>query len=603
MTRNSAFLALGFGAFLAIAEIVRNRGNWQAWPFWILDVVAAGALVWRGLRTLSQGSPRLLSAAWGFAVCIFWMSFFCDTQALGQGAADTFARGPCARKPADADHWRDAFGGHCRSDDVPAAPAHPGAPIPSMTSPTPFTVGPAHIVGIGGIGMSGIADVMLTMGYQVQGSDVADSANVERLRARGVKVFIGHQPENVAGAGTVIISSAIRRDNPEVRAARAAGIPVVRRANMLAEITRLKYTVCIAGTHGKTTTTSLVACLLDGAGIDPTVINGGIIHAYGSNYKAGESDWMVVESDESDGTFAKLHHTCAIVTNIDPEHMDHYGTMDRLREAFDTFVENLPFYGFAVLCTDHPEVQALAARVTDRRRITYGFNLQADVRATNLRTDLSGAHFDVEIRRAPGTDVRLIRDFSLPMAGEHNVQNSLAAIAVALELGATDAQMRAALAKFGGVKRRFTPVGDWAQVAGKPAVKIIDDYGHHPVEIAAVLKAGRAMQGRGTLIAVCQPHRYSRLSDLFEEFSTCFDAADHVLVAPVYEAGETPIPGITSEALVNSIRRHGHKSAIALSGLAGLADAVRPLAGPGAMIVCLGAGDITKYAGELAGKL
>ena len=426
---------------------------------------------------------------------------------------------------------------------------------------------------------------------------------MERLRARGVKVFIGHQPENVAGAGTVIISSAIRRDNPEVRAARAAGIPVVRRANMLAEITRLKYTVCIAGTHGKTTTTSLVACLLDGAGIDPTVINGGIIHAYGSNYKAGESDWMVVESDESDGTFAKLHPTCAIVTNIDPEHMDHYGTMDRLREAFDTLVENLPFYGFAVLCTDHPEVQALAARVTDRRRITYGFNLQADVRATNLRTDLSGAHFDVEIRRAPGTDVRLIRDFSLPMAGEHNVQNSLAAIAVALELGATDAQMRAALAKFGGVKRRFTPVGDWAPVAGEPAVKIIDDYGHHPVEIAAVLKAGRAMQGKGTLIAVCQPHRYSRLKDMLEEFSTCFDAADHVLVAPVYEAGETPIPGITSEALVNSIRRHGHKSAIALSGLAGLADAVRPLAGPGAMIVCLGAGDITKYAGELAGKL
>lgn len=472
-----------------------------------------------------------------------------------------------------------------------------------MTSPTPFNTGPAHIVGIGGIGMSGIADVMLTMGYQVQGSDVADSANVERLRARGVKVFIGHQPENVAGAGTVIISSAIKRDNPEVRAARAAGIPVVRRANMLAEITRLKYTVCVAGTHGKTTTTSLVACLLDGAGIDPTVINGGIIHAYGSNYKAGESDWMVVESDESDGTFAKLHPTCAIVTNIDPEHMDHYGTMDRLREAFDTFVENLPFYGFAVLCTDHPEVQALAARVTDRRRITYGFNLQADVRATNMRTDLSGAHFDVEIRRAPGAEVRLIEDFSLPMAGEHNVQNSLAAIAVALELGATDVQMRSALAKFGGVKRRFTPVGDWVPVPGEAPVKIIDDYGHHPVEIAAVLKAGRAMQGKGTLIAVCQPHRYSRLNDLFEEFSTCFDAADHVLVAPVYEAGETPIPGVTSEALVNSIRRHGHKSAAALTGLGGLADAVRPLAGPGAMVICLGAGDITKHAGELAGQL
>jgi len=472
-----------------------------------------------------------------------------------------------------------------------------------MTAPTPFSVGPAHIVGIGGIGMSGIADVMLTMGYEVQGSDVADSANVERLRARGVKVFIGHKPENVTGAGTVIISSAIRRDNPEVQAARAAGIPVVRRANMLAEITRLKYTVCIAGTHGKTTTTSLVACLLDGAGIDPTVINGGIIHAYGSNYKAGESDWMVVESDESDGTFAKLHPTCAIVTNIDPEHMDHYGTMDRLREAFDTFVENLPFYGFAVLCTDHPEVQALAARVTDRRRITYGFNLQADVRAVNLSTDLSGAHFDVEIKRPAAGGARMIEGLTLPMAGEHNVQNALAAIAVALELGASDHQMRAALAKFGGVKRRFSAVGEWTPEPGAAPVKIIDDYGHHPVEVAAVLKAARAMQGNERLIAVCQPHRYSRLNDLFEQFSTCFDAADHVLVAPVYEAGETPIPGVTSEALVNSIRRHGHKSADVLGGLPGLADAVRPLAVPGAMVVCLGAGDITKYAGELAGKL
>ncbi|MBA4225800.1 MAG: UDP-N-acetylmuramate--L-alanine ligase [Hyphomonas sp.] len=472
-----------------------------------------------------------------------------------------------------------------------------------MTTPTPFPVGPAHIVGIGGIGMSGIADVMLTMGYEVQGSDVSDSANVERLRARGVKVFIGHKAENVSGAGTVIISTAIRRDNPEVLAARAAGIPVVRRANMLAEITRLKYTVCIAGTHGKTTTTSLVACLLDGAGIDPTVINGGIIHAYGSNYKAGESDWMVVESDESDGTFAKLHPTCAIVTNIDPEHMDHYGTMENLREAFDTFVENLPFYGFAVLCTDHPEVQALAARVTDRRRITYGFNLQADVRAVNLRTDLSGAHFDVEIRRGKDEAPRRIDGLTLPMAGEHNVQNALAAITVALELGATDEQIRGSLAKFGGVKRRFTPVGDWVSAPGQEPVKIIDDYGHHPVEIAAVLKAGRAMQGDRTLIAVCQPHRYSRLSDLFEEFSRCFDQADHVLVAPVYEAGETPIPGITHEALVRSVQRHGHRSARALASLADLPEAVKALAGPGAMVVCLGAGDITRYAGELASKL
>ncbi len=472
-----------------------------------------------------------------------------------------------------------------------------------MTTPTPFPVGPAHIVGIGGIGMSGIADVMLTMGYTVQGSDVAESANVERLRQRGVKIFIGHKPENVDGAGTVIVSSAIRRDNPEIRAARAAGIPVVRRANMLAEITRLKYTVCVAGTHGKTTTTSLVACLLDAAGVDPTVINGGIIQAYGSNYKAGESDWMVVESDESDGTFTKLSPTCAIVTNIDPEHLDHYGGMDRLREAFDTFVENLPFYGFAVLCTDHPEVQALAARVTDRRRVTYGFNLQADVRASSLRTDLSGAHFDAEIRRRPDEAPRIIAGLTLPMAGEHNVQNALAAIAVALELGASDAQIRSGLAGFGGVKRRFSLAGEWQPVPGGAPVRIIDDYGHHPVEIAAVLKAARAMQGAGTLIAVCQPHRYTRLRDLFEEFSTCFDAADHVLVAPVYEAGETPIEGVDHLELVRSIRRHGHKNPSALDSLSDLPAALKPLAGPGAMIVCLGAGDITRYAGELAARL
>lgn len=473
-----------------------------------------------------------------------------------------------------------------------------------MASPTPFDLGPAHIVGIGGIGMSGIADVMLTMGYQVQGSDIAESANVQRLQEKGARVFIGHKGENVKGAGTVIISSAIRKDNPEVLAARAAGIPVVRRANMLAEITRLKYTVCVAGTHGKTTTTSMVACLLDGCGIDPTVINGGIIHAYGSNYKAGESDWMVVESDESDGTFAKLHPTCAIVTNIDPEHMDHYGSMDKLREAFDTFVENLPFYGFAVLCTDHPEVQDLAARVTDRRRISYGFNRQADVRAINLNTDLDGAHFDVALRRPGSATPRIIKDLTLPMAGEHNVQNSLAAITVALELGATDDQIRTALAAFGGVKRRFTTVGEWSpKGSGEAPVRIIDDYGHHPVEIAAVLKAARAMLGQGQLIAVCQPHRYTRLRDLFDDFSRCFDAADEVYVAPVYEAGETPIDGITSEALVASIKRHGHRGAHVLASLDDLPDMVHRVAEPGGMVVCLGAGDITRYAGELAGKL
>ncbi len=466
-----------------------------------------------------------------------------------------------------------------------------------MKNPSPFELGPAHIVGIGGIGMSGIAEVMLTMGYDVQGSDIKDGPNIERLREKGAVVHIGHKGENVDGASTVIISSAIKAGNPEVDAARAAGIPVVRRANMLAEIVRLKWTVAIAGTHGKTTTTSMVAALLDGAGIDPTVINGGIVNAYGSNAKAGAGDWMVVEADESDGTFTKLSPTAAIVTNIDAEHMEHYGSMDVLRAAFDTFVENIPFYGFAVLCTDHPEVQALAARVTDRRRITYGFNRQADVRAVNLSTNLEGARFDIAVRDKSSDTPRLIEQITLPMAGDHNVQNALAAITVALELGASDEQIRSSLAGFGGVKRRFTTAGTWN------GVKIIDDYGHHPVEIGAVLKAARAMVGSGQLIAVAQPHRYSRLQDLFEDFSTCFDAADHVFIAPVFEAGESPIEGITHESLVASIRRHGHKQVTALSGLDELPDVIRETAKSGGMVVCLGAGDITAHANALADKL
>ncbi|MBB35578.1 MAG: UDP-N-acetylmuramate--L-alanine ligase [Hirschia sp.] len=470
-------------------------------------------------------------------------------------------------------------------------------------NPSPFDLGPAHLVGIGGIGMSGIAEIMLTMGYQVQGSDMRDGPNLDRLRAKGAEIFIGHAADNVEGAGAVIISSAIKAGNPEVDAARLAGTPVVRRANMLAELVRLKWTVCVAGTHGKTTTTSMVAALLDAADLDPTVINGGIVNAYGSNAKAGAGDWMVVESDESDGTFTKLSPTAAIVTNIDPEHMEHYGTMENLRAAFDTFVENIPFYGFAVLCTDHPEVQALAARVTDRRRITYGFNRQADVRAINLQTDLEGAHFDIALRRPGSATPRLIEGVTLPMAGDHNVQNALAAVTVALELGASDEQIRTGLAGFGGVKRRFTPAGTWEKIKGQPVIRIIDDYGHHPVEIQAVLKAARAMQGQGQIIAVAQPHRYSRLKDLFGDFSTCFDKADTVLIPPVYEAGETPIPGIDSEHLVKSIIHHGHKDARTLDSLDNLADAIRDLAEPGAMVVCLGAGDITGYANALAEKL
>ena len=465
-----------------------------------------------------------------------------------------------------------------------------------MRNPSPFDLGPVHFVGIGGIGMSGIAEVMMNLGYQVQGSDIRENSNVERLKEKGAKIFIGHAAENVRGAGAVVISTAIQSGNPEVDTARAMAIPVVRRADMLAELIRLKWTVAIAGTHGKTTTTSMVSALLDGAGVDPTVINGGVINAYGSNAKLGEGDWMVVEADESDGTFTKLRSTVAIVTNIDPEHMDHYGDMDKLRAAFDTFVENIPFYGFAVLCTDHPEVMSLAARVADRRRITYGFNPQADIRAVNLRTDEKGVHFDLSIRSRIG-NAMTISDMILPMAGHHNVLNALAAIAVALELGAESDNIRKALSQFGGVKRRFTDVGSWN------GVRIIDDYGHHPVEISAVLRAARDMQKDQRVIAVVQPHRFTRLRTLFEDFCTCFNEADIVLTAPVYPAGETPIEGYDHNALAKGLLVHGHRQAQAIAGLETLAEVLHDIAKPGDMVVCLGAGDITSYAGVLATKL
>jgi UDP-N-acetylmuramate--alanine ligase len=404
------------------------------------------------------------------------------------------------------------------------------------------------------------------------------SANTDRLARRGAKIMIGHNAENIDGVGALVISTAIKGGNPEVDAARARAIPVVRRADMLAELIRLKWTVAIAGTHGKTTTTSMVAALLDGVGLDPTVINGGVINAYASNAKLGQGEWMVVEADESDGTFTKLRPTVCIVTNIDPEHMDHYGSMEALRKGFDTFVENLPFYGFAVLCADHPEVQALASRIPDRRRITYGFNPQSDLWAVNVQPEAGGSVFDLVLRSRGETDQTRWVGLQLPMAGR---------------------QIRAALLRFGGVKRRFTPVGDWN------GVKIIDDYGHHPVEIAAVLRAARDVQGRDKrVIAVVQPHRYTRLRDLFEQFSTCFNDADEVYVAPVYAAGEQPIDGISHESLVKGLINHGHRSAKAIGSLTELPSVVRNAVKTNdEMVVCLGAGDITTYANALADDL
>jgi len=460
----------------------------------------------------------------------------------------------------------------------------------------PPEIGPIHFVGIGGIGMSGIAEVLINLGYTVQGSDTSDNANVKRLREKGAKVTVGHDAKLVDGAEVVVVSSAIKRDNPELVAARAKRLPVVRRAEMLAELMRLKSCVAIAGTHGKTTTTSLVAALLDAGHFDPTVINGGIINAYGTNARLGGGDWMVVEADESDGTFLKLPADIAIVTNIDAEHLDHFKTFAAVQEAFRAFVENVPFYGFAVMCTDHPIVQRMVGHIEDRRIVTYGENPQADVRLIDLDHANGGSRFSVEFRDLAGAKTHVLDKLVLPMPGRHNALNATAAIAVARELGVSDELIRKALAAFGGVRRRFTRVGEWNGVA------IIDDYGHHPVEIAAVLRAAREST-KGQVIAVVQPHRYTRLQSLFEPFSTCFNDADAVIVADVYPAGEAPIKGFDRDSLVTAVRARGHRQVIALPGPKDLAGLVKGLAKPGDYIVCLGAGNITQWAYALAGEL
>ncbi|MFN5901538.1 MAG: UDP-N-acetylmuramate--L-alanine ligase [Novosphingobium sp.] len=452
-------------------------------------------------------------------------------------------------------------------------------------------IGTIHFVGIGGIGMSGIAEVMHNLGYMVQGSDIAEGYVVEGLRQRGIKVMIGHKAENLGDAAVVVTSTAVKRDNPEVVAALENRVPVVRRAEMLAELMRLKRTVAVAGTHGKTTTTSLVAALLDAGGVDPTVINGGIINSYGSNARLGESEWMVVEADESDGSFLRLDGTIAVVTNIDPEHLDHYGSFDAIKDAFVEFIENVPFYGCAVLCIDHPEVQAVIPKVRDRRVVTYGFSAQADVRGENVTPVPGGNRFDVVIRQRDGSQ-RRIDGIELPMPGRHNVQNALAAVGVAVEMGCADSVIQTGFAKFGGVKRRFTNVGE---IDG---VTIIDDYGHHPVEIRAVLAAAReGVQNR--VIAVVQPHRFTRLRDHLAEFQAAFNDADMVYAAPVYAAGEAPIEGIDSAALVEGIKARGHRSAQLIASADALAAELANVTQPGDMVVCLGAGDITKWAGGL----
>ncbi|WP_430413981.1 UDP-N-acetylmuramate--L-alanine ligase [Parasphingorhabdus sp.] len=456
-------------------------------------------------------------------------------------------------------------------------------------------IGTIHFVGIGGIGMSGIAEVMHNLGYRVQGSDIADGYVIEGLRAKGIDVKIGHKPENVDGTAVVVTSTAVKRGNPEVEQALTHRIPLVRRAEMLAELMRLKSTIAIAGTHGKTTTTSMVAAMLDVGGIDPTVINGGIINQYGSNARLGDSDWMVVEADESDGSFLRLDGTIAVVTNIDAEHLDHYGSFDKIKDCFVEFIENVPFYGAAILCIDHPEVQAILPRIRDRRLITYGFSAQADVKGVNVTPVPGGNRFDVVVRDRDG-QTRTIEGIALPMPGRHNVQNAIAAVAVGLEMGMTDEQIGKGFDHFGGVKRRFTKVGE---VDG---VTIIDDYGHHPVEVQAVLSAARE-GAEGRVIAVVQPHRFTRLRDHMEEFQGAFNDADIVFVTPVFVAGEDPIEGINSEALVEGLKTRGHRLAETVADADALALRLADLLEPNDMVICLGAGDITKWAANLADQI
>jgi UDP-N-acetylmuramate--alanine ligase len=460
----------------------------------------------------------------------------------------------------------------------------------------PINLGTIHFVGVGGIGMSGIAEILHNLGYRVQGSDIAENANVQRLRGLGIKVVIGHAPEHVEDAQVVVISSAVKPDNPEVIAARARFAPIVRRAEMLGELMRLKWSIAVGGTHGKTTTTSMIAALLDAADLDPTVINGGIINAYGTNARLGDGDWMVVEADESDGSFVKLPATITVVTNIDPEHMDHYGSAETLHDAFESFIENIPFYGFAVLCIDHPVVQSLIGRIEDRRIITYGLSPQAEIRAANVATETGGARFDVMLTDRRQGSEETIEGLTLPMLGQHNVQNALAAVAIASALDLGEPVIRKGLAGFAGVKRRFTKTGE----AG--GITVIDDYGHHPVEIAAVLNAAR-LATAGKVIAVVQPHRYSRLANLFEDFCSCFNDADHVLVAEVYSAGESPIEGVSRDALVEGLRAHGHRHAVSLESEDDLPRAILELAGPEDLVVCLGAGNITAWANALPQQL
>ena len=456
----------------------------------------------------------------------------------------------------------------------------------------PFELGVIHFIGIAGIGMSGIAEVMSNLGYSVQGSDIVSSKITVRLQNIGINIFLGHNARNLENVEVAVVSSAIRGDNVELLEARQRGIPIVKRAEMLAELMRLKLNVAIAGTHGKTTTTSLVSAVFDKAGLDPTVINGGIIRAYNSNVRIGTGEWMVVEADESDGTFSKLPATVAIVTNIDREHLDHYDSFEDLKHSFDNFISNIPFYGVAICCIDNSEVHALVGRIKDRKIITYGFNKQADYSITEVDYQADRTVFKLQLLDKGVEEI----SFSLPMMGSHNVLNSVAAISLGDFLGLEIGKIQEALKNFSGVQRRFTHVDT---ING---VKIIDDYGHHPAEISAVLKSVRDTT-TGRIIAVHQPHRFSRLKLLFDEFCTCFNDADLVLISDVYSAGEKELEGINKQALVDGLINHGHKRVFSLEHESQLKNFFVEHTAPGDVFVCLGAGSITDWANGLPSQI
>ena len=460
----------------------------------------------------------------------------------------------------------------------------------------PRELGTFHIIGIGGIGMSAIAEILMAKGYAVQGSDQRESANVRRLRSKGIRVFVGHDAVNLVGARQVVISTAVKDTNPELAAARAKGLPIIRRAEMLAELMRMYRTISVTGTHGKTSTTSLVAHLFTAVDLNPTVITGGIINDWGSNARLGDSEWMIVEADESDGTFTHLPTEIGVVTNIDPEHLDFYKSVDNMHAAFERFYRNIPFYGLTVTCLDHPiarqMIDRLALREDGRRLLTYGVSEGADIRLTALSQRAHVTIFDAVLSDRVVGGARTLTGFEVPMPGQHNALNALAAIAIATEAGLSDAALRTGLASFSGVKRRFQFTGEWNGVA------IYDDYAHHPVEIDAALKAAKA-GAQGRVIAVVEPHRYSRVQALFHEFSACFADADGVIVAPLYSAGEQPIDGINAHTLADGIRATGHNSVLALNEAAELTGAIQHIAKPGDMVLCLGAGMSTEWANDL----